>query len=173
MAKLVGVSPHTPKGCGFDSQSGYIPRLSIRSLVRTHIGGNQWVFLSNIDGSLRLSPLTPTSSLSKVNEHILGWGFFLKVGLQLWAWRTVYSYIIYYCIIYLNYNCKPTFVHLVHVKSYCTSKTNTILCINYISIKDIAEWGRINKYSKKCQTQILWKDKVDLILCLHMKEQTG
>ena len=27
VAQLVGASSHTPKDCGFNSQSGYIPRL--------------------------------------------------------------------------------------------------------------------------------------------------
>ena len=40
VAQLVGASFQTPKGCRFDSQSGYIPRLWVQSLVGAHRGGN-------------------------------------------------------------------------------------------------------------------------------------
>ena len=40
VAQLVGALSHTPKGCGFDPQSGHMPRLQVLSLVRAHIGGN-------------------------------------------------------------------------------------------------------------------------------------
>ena len=40
VAQLVGVSSGTAKVCGFDPQSGYIPRLWIQSLVRACGGGN-------------------------------------------------------------------------------------------------------------------------------------
>ena len=36
MAQLAGASPQTPKGCGFDSQSGHTPILQVPSPVRTH-----------------------------------------------------------------------------------------------------------------------------------------
>lgn len=41
MAHLVGASFLTPKACGFDSQSEYIPRLWVTSLVRAHVGDNR------------------------------------------------------------------------------------------------------------------------------------
>nr|KAF6300593.1 hypothetical protein mMyoMyo1_009066 [Myotis myotis] len=53
---------HTPKGCWFDSWSGYMSRLQARSLVRVHAGSSQLMFLS-------LSLPFP-SSLSKVNKNI-------------------------------------------------------------------------------------------------------
>ena len=34
------------KGCGFDSWSGYIPRLQVQSLVGARTEGNQSMFLS-------------------------------------------------------------------------------------------------------------------------------
>lgn len=52
IARLVGASPHTPKGRGFHFQSRYIPRLQVLSPVVTLIGDNQSVFLSHIDVSV-------------------------------------------------------------------------------------------------------------------------
>ena len=62
MAQLVGVSSHKPKGHRFDSQSGHMPRLWVRSLVGACVRGNQLMFLSHINGSL---PLSLPSLLSK------------------------------------------------------------------------------------------------------------
>ena len=56
VVKLVGALSCTPKGCGFDSWSGHIPRLQVWSPVRVCTGGNQSMFLS----------LPPFLSLSKV-----------------------------------------------------------------------------------------------------------
>ena len=56
MAQLFGVSSCKPKGHGFNSQSGHIPRLWVRSLVGAHTGGNQSMFLSYINVSLSLPP---------------------------------------------------------------------------------------------------------------------
>ena len=55
MVQLVGASPHTPKGCGFDSQSGHIPRLWVLPPVRVHMEGNRPMFLSHINVDLFLS----------------------------------------------------------------------------------------------------------------------
>ena len=52
----------SPKGCRFDSQSGYIPRLWVPSPVRAHTGGNQLMLLSCISVSLSLF-LSPFLSL--------------------------------------------------------------------------------------------------------------
>ena len=62
VARLVGASSRTPRGRGFDSQSGCIPRLWVQSLVRAHMVDNQLVFFFHIDISLFLSPFL---SLSK------------------------------------------------------------------------------------------------------------
>lgn len=44
MAQLVGVSPHTPKGCGFDSGQGtYLAGLWVRFLVEAQAGGSPFV----------------------------------------------------------------------------------------------------------------------------------
>ena len=64
VAQLVGASSHRPKGHGFDSQSGYMPRLWVWSLVGAHMAGNQSKFLS-----LSLSLPSP---ISKVKECVLG-----------------------------------------------------------------------------------------------------
>ena len=55
VAQFVGASSHTPKGCGFDSQSGHRPRLHVLSPIRAHKGGGWSVFLSHVDVSLSLS----------------------------------------------------------------------------------------------------------------------
>ena len=44
VAQLVGVSSHAPKGCGFNSRSGHIPRVWVWSLVGAHSGGSQACF---------------------------------------------------------------------------------------------------------------------------------
>ena len=40
IAQLVGTSSCKPKGCGFDSQSGHMPRLWVWSLVGWHTRSN-------------------------------------------------------------------------------------------------------------------------------------
>ena len=45
MAQSVGASSYTPKGCGFNPQSGHIPGLWVRSLVRAHKWGTWSMFL--------------------------------------------------------------------------------------------------------------------------------
>ena len=66
LAQLFGAMSHPPKGCGFDSQLGHIPRLQIWSLVCVYMGGNQLMFLS-----LSLS-FFPSLSLLKVINIFLG-----------------------------------------------------------------------------------------------------
>ena len=46
---LVGALTHNPKGCGFDSRSGHMPRVQARSQVRVCAGDNRSMFLSHID----------------------------------------------------------------------------------------------------------------------------
>ena len=82
VARLVGASSHAPKVCGFDPQSGPIPRLWVQSLVRAHMEGNWSMFLSHIDISFSLSPSLPVS-LKSIIKNILRWAlkeFFLKVS---------------------------------------------------------------------------------------------
>ena len=72
------VLPWELKGHLFDSQSGHMPGLWVWSLVRGCTGGNWSLFLSHIYVSLinvflSLAP-PPSSSLSKINKHILEWG---------------------------------------------------------------------------------------------------
>ena len=71
VAQLVGTLSRTPKGWGFDSWSGHIPKLWVQYLVMVRMGGNQLMFLS-----LSLCLSLP-SSLSKINKHI-----FLKKWLR-------------------------------------------------------------------------------------------
>ena len=53
---LVGWSIiHPPKGYGFNSQSGHIPRLQVQSLIGEYTGGNKLMFLSHINVSLSCS----------------------------------------------------------------------------------------------------------------------
>ena len=67
VAQLVRTLSCTPKGCGFDSQSGHIPGLWIRTPAGGYLEAiNQW--FSHTDVSL---PLSLPSSLSKINNHIL------------------------------------------------------------------------------------------------------
>ena len=58
VAQLVGAFSHTPKGCGFDSQSGHITRLWVQSLVGTRMESNQLIYFF----SLSLPP--PSHSVS-------------------------------------------------------------------------------------------------------------
>ena len=80
------------------SWSGHIPRLWVQSLVQVHMGGNRLMLLSwcfslisiylpiylsiylsiylCLSLFLSLSLLFPSPFLSKINKHILGWGFF-------------------------------------------------------------------------------------------------
>ena len=55
VAQLIGASPCTPKGYGFDPQSGHTLRLWVCSQVRACKGSNQLMFLSCTDVSLSLS----------------------------------------------------------------------------------------------------------------------
>ena len=41
VGQWVGALSHTPKGCGFDSWSGHILRLQVRSAVGVQMGGNR------------------------------------------------------------------------------------------------------------------------------------
>ena len=77
VAQLVGALSLTPKGCGFDPQSGYTSRLWVLALVRVHMRGNQSMFHSHIDLSLSLSlslcfslSLSLPCSLKKIKKRI-------------------------------------------------------------------------------------------------------
>ena len=59
VAELVGGLSHAPKGCWFSSWSGHIPRLQVRSLAKTGMGGNQSMFLSYVSVSLSHSFSSP------------------------------------------------------------------------------------------------------------------
>ena len=62
VAQLVGRAlSHKPKGHQFESQSGHVPELQVRSLVRGNVEGNKLMFLPHIDISLPLS-LSPSLS---------------------------------------------------------------------------------------------------------------
>ena len=75
VAQFIGALFCMPKGCRFASQSDHIPRLWVQSRVRACTGGNQRMFLSHFDFSLSHSlSLSPPSTLSKINKHILRWG---------------------------------------------------------------------------------------------------
>ena len=56
--QLVGVLSHKPTSCGYNPQSGHIPRLWVQSPIRAHAGGNCLMFLSHI---LFLSLSSPPS----------------------------------------------------------------------------------------------------------------
>ena len=74
MAQFVGASSHRPKGCGFDSWSGLIPRLWAPSLVGARMEGNRSMFLSHSNGCICLSvchPLSLPLSLKSINSP--GW----------------------------------------------------------------------------------------------------
>ena len=64
VAQLTGASFCAPKCCVYDSPSGHIPRLQVRSLVRVHTGGNRSMFLS-LFLSVSHSPYLP--SLKSMN----------------------------------------------------------------------------------------------------------
>ena len=55
LAQLIRSSSPTPKCWEFNVQSGYIPRLRVRSMVGENMGDNQLMFLSHTDVSLSLS----------------------------------------------------------------------------------------------------------------------
>ena len=59
VAQLAGASSLTLKGCGFNSQSGHMPRLHIQPPVRVDVRGNGMMFLSYIN--VCLSPSLPLS----------------------------------------------------------------------------------------------------------------
>ena len=62
VALLVGASTRTPKGCGFNSWSRYMPRVWVRSLLgQIQEATDWWMFLSHIDVSF---------SVSEINIHI-------------------------------------------------------------------------------------------------------
>ena len=73
-SQLVGASLCEPKGYGFDSWSGHMPRLWVQSPVGVHAKGSWSVLLSHINVSLPLC-LSPPSPLSKISKHVLGWRF--------------------------------------------------------------------------------------------------
>ena len=49
MAQLVGALSHISRDCRFNSQSGYIPRLWVPTLVGASTEGNRSMFLSQIN----------------------------------------------------------------------------------------------------------------------------
>ena len=77
-AQLVGMSSATPKGCGFDSQSGHMPRVS-SSVPSWGTCRRQLIYISlphlslSLPLSLILSP--PPFVGWGLNKHTLGWGF--------------------------------------------------------------------------------------------------
>ena len=71
----VGPPSHTPKGWGFDSRLGHIPRLQVWSLVGVHMEGKWSLFVFHISVSLSLS-------LSQINKHSLMWGLKKKEFIQ-------------------------------------------------------------------------------------------
>ena len=66
MAQLVGALFHKPKSCRFNSQSGHMPGLQVRSLVWARMRGNRLVLLSHINVFLLLS-LPPFPSLKSLS----------------------------------------------------------------------------------------------------------
>ena len=60
MAQFVGSLPYKLKGHKFESQSGHMPVLWVRSPVGVHARGSQLMFLSHINVSLSLSLSPPT-----------------------------------------------------------------------------------------------------------------
>lgn len=68
---LVGVSPRTPKGCGFGPRSGRTPRLRVRFPSGVYTRGNQWMCLSQENVS---HPVSPSLPLSKLSEQDLARG---------------------------------------------------------------------------------------------------
>ena len=76
MAHLAGASSHKPKGHGFDSRSGHIPRLRVWSLVGVHTRGHQTGWLrqaTNECFSLTSTFLSLSFPflLSKVSKYVL------------------------------------------------------------------------------------------------------
>ena len=68
VAQLFGALPCTRKGYRFNSQSGHILRLWVQPPFVVHMGGNQSVFLSqiNVSSSFFFSPHLPLS-LKSIN----------------------------------------------------------------------------------------------------------
>ena len=66
VAQLLGASSRAADGCGFDSWSGHVPGLWVRSPVGSAMGGNQTMFLSL---SLALSP--PLINILKIKKTSL------------------------------------------------------------------------------------------------------
>ena len=73
VAQLVGASSQTPKGWGFDSQSGHIPRFQVPSSVDVQIGGSQMLFLSHQCFSTSVS-LSPSFFSKKQWKNVFRWG---------------------------------------------------------------------------------------------------
>ena len=65
VAQLVEALSHTPKGCGFDSRSGHMPRLGAQSPIGVRMRGHQSMFLSHTDMSLSL----PSSLSNSINNN--------------------------------------------------------------------------------------------------------
>ena len=63
LVQLVGAASSSPKGCGFHSWSGHIPRLWVPFLVRMGRRCSLSLFLF----------LSLSLPLCKVSKHILGW----------------------------------------------------------------------------------------------------
>ena len=55
--------PCTPKGCEFDSRSGHVAGLQVRSLVQVCTGGSRSILLSHVHISLPLSPYVSLKSM--------------------------------------------------------------------------------------------------------------
>ena len=72
LAQLAGVPSHTARECGFSPRSGPIPRFDFWL-------GCMWEATSQCF-SLTSMFLSLSSSLSKINKRILGWGFIKNKG---------------------------------------------------------------------------------------------
>ena len=76
VTQLVGISFRKLRGHRFNSWSGQMPRLQVRSLVRACARSNRSMFLSHFDVSLPRSSLTFSKSMSmssgeaKINKYI-------------------------------------------------------------------------------------------------------
>ena len=113
--KWVRARSHTPKGCRFNSWSGHIPRLKVRSPDTVSMGGNQMMLLSHITVSFSLS-----LSLSQIKKHILRWGL-KKNKTQKWnCWVLLHLllYSLYFKVYFVS--CKYCYSSFLSVSIFMT-----------------------------------------------------